>query len=80
MANSDLPTTAASSPRLVQLALALFFVALIGVVPITQLLCDLAGGAKIQALEVYSGPASVPGEFTGGADPGCGAVVIWTRR
>jgi hypothetical protein len=35
---------------------------------------------EIQALEVYSGPASVPGEFTGGADPGCGAVVIWTRR
>jgi hypothetical protein len=35
---------------------------------------------EIQAVEVYSGPASVPGEFTGSADPGCGAVVIWTRR
>jgi hypothetical protein len=33
----------------------------------------------IEAVEVYRGAASVPGEF-GGGDAACGAVVIWTRR
>lgn len=32
----------------------------------------------IQALEVYTGPADVPGEFAG-RNAGCGLIVIWTR-
>jgi len=32
----------------------------------------------IQALEVYTGPADVPGEFAG-RNAGCGLVVIWTK-
>ena len=32
----------------------------------------------IVALELYTGPADVPGEFAG-TDAGCGVVVIWTR-
>ena len=32
----------------------------------------------IIALEVYTGPSDVPGEFAG-RDAGCGVVVIWTR-
>lgn len=32
----------------------------------------------IVGLEVYTGPADVPGEFTG-TTAGCGVVVIWTR-
>lgn len=33
----------------------------------------------IEAVEVYRGAGSVPGEF-GGGDAACGAVIIWTRR
>jgi hypothetical protein len=33
----------------------------------------------IEAVEIYRGAGSVPGEF-GGGDAACGAVVIWTRR
>jgi len=34
----------------------------------------------VEALEVYRGPASLPPEFiTRFGNPGCGAVVIWTR-
>jgi hypothetical protein len=32
----------------------------------------------IEAVEVYTGPSDVPGEFAG-ANAGCGVVVIWTR-
>lgn len=32
----------------------------------------------IEAIEIYRGPASVPGEF-GGSDSGCGVLAIWTR-
>jgi hypothetical protein len=32
----------------------------------------------IVALEVYTGPSDVPGEFAG-ATAGCGVIVIWTR-
>ena len=32
----------------------------------------------IEALEVYTGPSEVPGEFAG-RNAGCGVVVIWTR-
>ena len=32
----------------------------------------------IVALEVYTGPSDVPGEFAG-RDAGCGVIVIWTR-
>jgi hypothetical protein len=32
----------------------------------------------IEAIEVYTGPSDVPGEFAG-TNAGCGVVVIWTR-
>lgn len=32
----------------------------------------------IVALEIYTGPSDVPGEFAG-ADAGCGVIAIWTR-
>jgi carboxypeptidase family protein len=32
----------------------------------------------IEALEVYTGPSDVPGEFAG-LSAGCGVIVIWTR-
>ncbi|MDA1082202.1 MAG: carboxypeptidase regulatory-like domain-containing protein [Gemmatimonadetes bacterium] len=32
----------------------------------------------IQAIEVYTGPADVPGEYAG-RNAGCGVIVIWTR-
>lgn len=32
----------------------------------------------IQALELYTGPADVPGEFAG-RNAGCGLIVIWTK-
>jgi hypothetical protein len=32
----------------------------------------------IEAVEVYTGPSDVPGEFAG-TDAGCGVIVIWTR-
>ena len=32
----------------------------------------------IEAMEVYTGPSEIPGEFAG-RNAGCGAVVIWTR-
>ncbi len=32
----------------------------------------------IEGIEVYTGPADVPGEFAG-RNAGCGVVVIWTR-
>lgn len=32
----------------------------------------------IEAIEVYTGPSELPGEFAG-VENGCGAVVIWTR-
>ena len=35
--------------------------------------------AEIEAVEIYRGAGSVPGEF-GGGDAACGAVVLWTRR
>lgn len=35
-------------------------------------------GAEIEAIEVYPGPSSTPGEY-GGAASRCGAIAIWTR-
>jgi hypothetical protein len=32
----------------------------------------------IEAIEVYTGPSELPGEYAG-VENGCGAVVIWTR-
>lgn len=36
-------------------------------------------GFELEAVEIYRGPAEVPGEFSGG-DANCGVVVVWTRR
>lgn len=36
-------------------------------------------GIELEAVEIYRGPAEVPGEFSGG-DARCGVVVVWTRR
>lgn len=33
----------------------------------------------IEAVELYAGPAQVPGQF-GGSDAQCGVIAIWTRR
>lgn len=33
----------------------------------------------LEAVEIYKGAGSVPGEF-GGGDAACGAIVVWTRR
>jgi outer membrane receptor for ferrienterochelin and colicin len=32
----------------------------------------------IEAIEVYTGPSEVPGEYAG-RNAGCGVIVIWTR-
>jgi hypothetical protein len=32
----------------------------------------------VEALEVYSGPSDVPGEFAG-RNAGCGVIVVWTK-
>lgn len=37
------------------------------------------GGHELHAVEIYRGPAEVPGEFSGG-DARCGVIVVWTRR
>lgn len=39
---------------------------------------NLVHPADIEAVEIYRGPASVPGEF-GGSTARCGVIVIWTR-
>ena len=36
-------------------------------------------GIELEAIEIFRGPAEVPGEFLDG-DSSCGVVVIWTRR
>jgi hypothetical protein len=33
----------------------------------------------IVAMEIYQGPADVPGEYSG-SNAGCGVIVIWTRN
>jgi hypothetical protein len=35
--------------------------------------------SDIEAVEIYKGSGSVPGEF-GGGDAACGVLVVWTRR
>lgn len=39
---------------------------------------DFVKPVEIAGLEIYRGPASLPGEFSG-SDSGCGGVVIWTK-
>ena len=39
---------------------------------------DFVKPVEIAGLEIYRGPASLPGEFSG-SDSGCGVVVIWTK-
>ena len=44
---------------------------------------DLIPAEDIEGLEVYLGPAQVPGEFTGlssDASGTCGVIIVWTRR
>lgn len=36
-------------------------------------------GFELEVVEVYNGPAEVPGEFLD-SDASCGVVVVWTRR
>jgi hypothetical protein len=36
-------------------------------------------GVELEVVEIYNGPAEVPGEFLD-SDAGCGAVIVWTRR
>ena len=36
-------------------------------------------GVELEVVEVYNGPAEVPGEFLD-SDASCGAVIVWTRR
>lgn len=40
---------------------------------------DEFGVAQIEAIEVYSGPATTPAQLAG-TGGGCGTIVIWTRR
>lgn len=40
---------------------------------------DVVDIRDIEAMEIYTGPASVPLQF-GGVEGGCGAILIWTRR
>lgn len=35
---------------------------------------------NLEAIEVYSGPASIPPQFTGNRSQRCGVVVLWTRQ
>jgi hypothetical protein len=39
---------------------------------------DLVQPLDLEGIEVYSGPAEVPGEFAFGTS--CGAIILWTRR
>ena len=39
---------------------------------------DFVRPSEIAGVEVYMGPASLPGEFSG-SDSGCGVVAIWTK-
>lgn len=42
---------------------------------------DFVSMAEVEAIEVYAGAASLPGEFRGmGGGGNCGAVVVWTKR
>ena len=36
-------------------------------------------GMELEVVEVYNGPAQVPGEFLD-SDASCGAIIVWTRR
>jgi hypothetical protein len=36
-------------------------------------------GIELEVVEIYNGPAEVPGEFLD-SDARCGAVIVWTRR
>jgi len=36
-------------------------------------------GIELEVVEVYNGPAQVPGEFLD-SDASCGAIIVWTRR
>lgn len=40
---------------------------------------DVVDIRDIEAMEIYTGPATVPLQF-GGVEGGCGAILIWTRR
>jgi hypothetical protein len=40
---------------------------------------DIVTPEEIEAVEIYSGPATIPSEFAGARDQSCGLIVIWTR-
>ena len=39
----------------------------------------LVDPSRIEGMEVYRRPAELPAEF-GGAQSGCGVIVVWTKR
>lgn len=40
---------------------------------------DIVQPQDIEGIEIYSGPASLPADFVRRGNPGCGAVLVWTR-
>jgi hypothetical protein len=52
-----------------------------GPAPLEWFIDDFVHLSDVEAIEVYRGPAELPGEFHGfGGNANCGAVVVWTRR
>lgn len=48
-------------------------------VHIRDLHIDELSAQDLEAMEIYTGPSQVPGEYSG-LPRGCGTIVVWTRR